>query len=175
MIEAGQEPAVDVVALHRRPNADHGRRDPRHTARQQQRLLPGQRDLVGGLGRHARRARGLRPRRSAPASASRPPGLPGRRPSSLGGPSATMESRTSLGLAPTARSSLTPSGSTQQQTLAMYLDGRGIRTRGSRGEAVVDDSFCSFCMPASRTFSDPSAGPALGVVVRAAARYRNQH
>ncbi len=28
-----------------------------------------------------------------------------------------------------------------QQTLAMYLDGRGIRTRGPRGEAVVDDSF----------------------------------
>ncbi|MCW2599881.1 MAG: isoamylase [Frankiales bacterium] len=28
-----------------------------------------------------------------------------------------------------------------QQTLGMYLDGRGIRTRGPRGEAVVDDSF----------------------------------
>jgi isoamylase len=28
-----------------------------------------------------------------------------------------------------------------QQTLGMYLDGRGIRTRGPRGERVVDDSF----------------------------------
>ena len=28
-----------------------------------------------------------------------------------------------------------------QQTLGMYLDGRGIRTRGAHGEAVVDDSF----------------------------------
>jgi glycogen operon protein len=27
------------------------------------------------------------------------------------------------------------------QTLGMYLDGRGIRTRGPHGEAVVDDSF----------------------------------
>jgi isoamylase len=27
------------------------------------------------------------------------------------------------------------------RTLAMYLDGRGIRTRGARGERVVDDSF----------------------------------
>jgi glycogen operon protein len=26
-------------------------------------------------------------------------------------------------------------------TLAMYVDGRGIRTRGPRGEALVDDSF----------------------------------
>jgi isoamylase len=30
---------------------------------------------------------------------------------------------------------------TGQQTLAMYLDGRGIKTRGPRGEDVVDDSF----------------------------------
>ena len=28
-----------------------------------------------------------------------------------------------------------------QQTICMYLDGRGIRTRGPRGELVVDDSF----------------------------------
>jgi isoamylase len=28
-----------------------------------------------------------------------------------------------------------------QHTIAMYLDGRGIRSRGPRGEAVVDDSF----------------------------------
>ena len=28
-----------------------------------------------------------------------------------------------------------------QQTLCMYLDGRGIRSRGPRGELVVDDSF----------------------------------
>jgi glycogen operon protein len=28
-----------------------------------------------------------------------------------------------------------------QSTLGMYVDGRGIRTRGPRGEAVVDDSF----------------------------------
>ncbi|MGZ6791414.1 MAG: glycogen debranching protein GlgX [Mycobacteriales bacterium] len=28
-----------------------------------------------------------------------------------------------------------------RQTLGMYLDGRGIRTRGPRGEVVVDDSF----------------------------------
>jgi glycogen operon protein len=27
------------------------------------------------------------------------------------------------------------------QTIGMYLDGRGIRTRGPRGETVVDDSF----------------------------------
>jgi glycogen operon protein len=29
----------------------------------------------------------------------------------------------------------------QQQTIGMYLDGAGIRTRGPRGERVVDDSF----------------------------------
>ena len=29
----------------------------------------------------------------------------------------------------------------EQQTLAMYLDGRGIRSRGSRGETITDDSF----------------------------------
>ena len=27
------------------------------------------------------------------------------------------------------------------QSVGMYLDGRGIRTRGPNGEAVVDDSF----------------------------------
>jgi glycogen operon protein len=30
---------------------------------------------------------------------------------------------------------------TSQHTLGMYLDGRGIKTRGPRGEEVVDDSF----------------------------------
>jgi glycogen operon protein len=30
---------------------------------------------------------------------------------------------------------------TTQKTLGMYVDGRGIKTRGPRGEAVVDDSF----------------------------------
>ncbi|MCU1593319.1 MAG: glycogen debranching enzyme GlgX [Frankiales bacterium] len=34
-----------------------------------------------------------------------------------------------------------------QQTLAMYVDGRGIRSRGPRGEAVEDDSFLMVLHP----------------------------
>jgi glycogen operon protein len=41
----------------------------------------------------------------------------------------------------------------QQRTIAMYLDGGGIKSRGSRGERLVDDSFL-FVLHAGAADSD---------------------
>ena len=58
------QPARHAAALHRRADAQRGRRDRAHPGRQQQRLLPGQRDRAGSTG--------TSPRGSA--TCSRPPG-----------------------------------------------------------------------------------------------------
>ena len=47
------QPARHPAAVHRRPDAHRRRRDGTHPGRQQQRLLPGQRDLLGRLGPRA--------------------------------------------------------------------------------------------------------------------------
>ena len=46
-----------------------------------------------------------------------------------------------------------------QQTLAMYVDGRGIRTRGPRGEPVVDDSFLLVLHAGTADLRLPLPGP----------------
>ena len=93
----------------------------------------------------------------ADAAAARPAGLDdraaarcaartrcsGRPPSSPAGRCATTSSRTSPGSAPHGRELrrrrvVRPAAA---PTLGMYLDGCGMRTRGPRGEQVVDDSF----------------------------------
>ncbi len=73
---AGGEPDGDPLPLQRRPDADRRRRARPDPGRQQQRLLPGQRDLVGGLERRRRRrrlARRLRPHQDRAPAAPRPP------------------------------------------------------------------------------------------------------
>ena len=50
----GPQPAGDAAAVDRRADADHGRRGAAHAGRQQQRLLPGQRDLLAVLGARPR-------------------------------------------------------------------------------------------------------------------------
>ena len=63
-----------ALPVQRRPD-DHRRRRARpHPARQQQRLLPGQRDLVGRLAPRRRLARRLRDHQDGAAAASRAPG-----------------------------------------------------------------------------------------------------
>ncbi len=60
--QAGRQPAGDAVPVRRGPD-DHRRRRARaHAARQQQRLLPGQRDLLDGLAARRRVARPVRRR-----------------------------------------------------------------------------------------------------------------
>ena len=72
---AAQLPGHAVpVAGH--PDAVGRRRDRPHPGRQQQRLLPGQRDLLGGLVARGRRARPARLHPAAGAAAAAPPGVP---------------------------------------------------------------------------------------------------
>ena len=69
----GGQPDGHAVPVQRRPD-DHRRRRARpHPARQQQRLLPGQRDLVGRLARRRRLARRLRGHQGRAAPAPRAP------------------------------------------------------------------------------------------------------
>ena len=59
------QPARHAAAVAGRADAAGGRRDRPHAARQQQRLLPGQRDLLGRLGTRRRRANGCSSSRAA--------------------------------------------------------------------------------------------------------------
>ena len=71
---AGGQPDGDAVPVHRRAD-DHRRRRARpHPGRQQQPLLPGQRDLVGRLAARRRLARRLRDHQDRAAAAPRAPG-----------------------------------------------------------------------------------------------------
>ena len=66
-----------AAAVAGRPDAAGGRRDGPHPAGQQQRLLPGQRDLLAGLGGPGRRGPGaVRLRPDAHQAPGRPRGLP---------------------------------------------------------------------------------------------------
>ena len=62
---AGRQPPGHAVPVDRRPDDHRGRRAWPHPARQQQRLLPGQRDRRGGLASRRRLARRLRIARTA--------------------------------------------------------------------------------------------------------------
>ena len=70
---AGGQPDGDAVPVQRRPDADRRRRARPHPGRQQQRLLPGQRDLMGRLAGRRRVARRLRADQDRAPAAPRPP------------------------------------------------------------------------------------------------------
>ena len=75
----GAELPGDAAALAGRADAARRRRDRAHAARQQQRLLPGQRDLLGRLAARRPRAAAARVDEAADRPAHAAPGLPPRR------------------------------------------------------------------------------------------------
>ena len=93
------QPGDDAAAVAGRADAARRRRARPHPGRQQQRLLPGQRDLVVRLGRRRHGLPGVVPARSPGSAASTP--CSAAAAGSRAGASAT--SRTSPGSAPTAR------------------------------------------------------------------------
>ena len=99
---ASAELPHDAVPLAGRADAARRRRDRAHAARQQQRLVPGQRALLVRLGAR-RRAAGAARLHAPPDQAARgASGVPARAASSRGGRWATRRCRTSGGSAPTA-------------------------------------------------------------------------
>ena len=109
---AGAQPPGHPAAVHRRADADRRRRARPHPAGQQQRLLPGQRDLLDRL--EGRRRGPARVRLPAAARCGAPPRCCARRRSSRGTRSrAPAAPATSPGSPPTAASSPPRTGSTR--------------------------------------------------------------
>ena len=138
------QPADHPAAVHRRADAGGRRRAVSDPGRQQQRLRAGQSDVLAGLVGHRRRPMtwsALTRRLIAPAQ-----GLTGAAPARLlRGPAGGRRRRLQgPGLVPPGR----PRARRRRlvrlvglRTIGMYLDGRGLRHRGPRGEQIIDDSY----------------------------------
>ena len=137
----GAQPPGHPAALDRRPDADRRRRARPHPAGQQQRLLPGQRDLLDRL--EGRRRGPARLRLAGWCGCGAPPPCCARRPSSRATRSpAPGGTRDLAWFAPDGGQLSTADWfDSGLQTLGMYLDGRGIRHRDEHGRPVVDDSY----------------------------------
>ena len=136
---AAAQPADDAAAQPGRADAAARRRARPHPARQQQRLLPGQRAVLDRLVVGRRGPGGVRP--AADRAAGRAPGA---------APAAVLHrhrrmptgSPTSPGCAPTAA----PMGGgdlghRRRAAFAVYYNGQAITEPGTRGEEIDDDSF----------------------------------
>ena len=134
----------DAAALAGRADAAARRRARPHPGRQQQRLLPGQRDLLGRLG--PRRGAG-RPARLHAAARRAAPGAPGvppppvlRRQRRPRRPRAT--SATSPGSSPSGEHMDEETGPTATpRSMMVFLNGAAIPEPDTRGQRIVDDSF----------------------------------
>ena len=141
---AARAPAAQLprhaAALPGRADAAGRRRDRAHAARQQQRLVPGQRDLVVRLGARRARAAPARLHAAADRAAPRAPGVPPARLPDRGGPQR---------LRPAGRvvvPSRRPADDVRRlerrrRRLGFFLNGEGITAPGPEGERVEDDSF----------------------------------
>ena len=141
---AGAQPPGDAAAVHRRADADRRRRARPHPAGQQQRLLPGQRDLLDRL--EGRRRGPAAPSSPGCCGCAAPHRCCARRRSSRATRSARLPgtggTRDLAWFAPDGGQLTTADWfDTGLQTLGMYLDGRGIRHRDEHGRPVVDDSY----------------------------------
>ena len=139
---AGGEHDGDAVPVQRRPD-DHRRRRARpHPARQQQRLLPGQRDLVDRLARRRRVARRLRDHQDRAAAAPRAPGAAAA--ALVRGPAdhPRRARRTSPGCTRPGARWPTPTGTTRScGRSGCSSPARRCARPGPRGEQQIDKSF----------------------------------
>ena len=111
-----------------------------HAARQQQRLLPGQRDLLGRLGERATTTCSRSPRRLIELRRAHP--VFRRRAGSRAGRSTAAASPTSPGSRPTAAPWRTSDWDQAfAQSLGVFLNGAVACARTAAGERRVDDSF----------------------------------
>ena len=112
-------------------------------AGQQQRLRPGQRAVLDGLGPRGLAEGPARVQQAGGQAAQRAPGVPA--PAVLrrrGHPGRRTRSPTSSGSPPTARHMESDDWSNDEsKALMVFLNGDGIPEPGRRGEPVVDDSF----------------------------------
>ena len=135
------QPADDAAAVPGRADDRGGRRDGSQPGRQQQRLVPGQRDLVAGLGPRRRAARpdGVHPpadRAARGAPGVPPPPLPRRRqrrPASCPTPG---------GSGPTAARCPAPTGTTPTSGWsACSSTAQAVTELDRQGRRITDDSF----------------------------------
>ena len=127
------------------PDAAGRRRDRPHPGRQQQRLLPGQRDLLGGLVARGGRARPARVHPAAGPAAAAPPGVP---PPPLLPRAPSPATGAGDGNADIAW--LTPAGdemteadwrASYAKSVAVFLNGSAISEPDPRGDPVTDKKF----------------------------------
>ena len=170
---AGREPDGDAVPVQRRPD-DHRRRRARpHPARQQQRLLPGQRDLLGRLASRRRVARHLRdhedraaaapraPRAAAAPPLPRPPDDRGRpQGPRLDPPRRPRDDRARLVRRPACTSS------------GMFVSGDPLRSPGPHGEQLRDKSFLLWLNASGERRATSPARERLGRHRRGRAQHR---
>ena len=160
----------DAAALAGRADARRRRRDGPHAARQQQRLVPGQRDLLGRLG--ARRGRRGAARVHAPAARAAPPApdlpshaVPRRRGSASGLPDAWWFRPD--GRRMTAARLAEPGA----HALGVFLNGRGIGSVEPRGRADRRLArSCSCSTPTTRTSRSRCRRAASGRAGRSSSR-----
>ena len=134
----------DAVPVAGRADAARRRRARAHPARQQQRLLPGQRGVVGRLGE--RRHGPARVHAAARGAAARAPGVPP--PRLVPGP-ADPSRRTGARRCPTSRGSRPRAtemtdehwDSSVARSLQVFLNGHGLLVPDERGEPILDDTF----------------------------------
>ena len=130
----------DADAVAGRADAARRGRDRPHPAGQQQRLLPGQRDLLVRLGSGRRGSAAVHPRTDpaapSPSGVLPAPLVPG------AADSRDQRQRHRLVHARTASRCRSRTGRPGfAKSLGVFLNGRGIPTPNERGEKVVDDSF----------------------------------
>ena len=140
----------DAAALPGRADDPRRRRARPHPARQQQRLLPGQRDLVVRLGADVRRRRSSSGAAGAPRCAARQPRVP---PAALvPGPPDPRHRGAAVAALRRRGDDATTTGTTDTPSrVGVLLNGSAISTPDAFGGRVVDDSSCCCSTPASST------------------------
>ena len=158
----------DAAAVPGRADAARRRRVLAHAGRQQQRLVPGQRDLVVRLGHRRARQRAMLDVHEARSSrcARTHPVFRRRHFLQRRGDRGTGRCPTRGGFGPTGGDDPARLAAPNGHVVGLFLNGQEFPYRGRRGEQIIDDSFLllinahhedvTFTLPARR------CGPAVG-------------